>query len=150
MQHSEEVTYLEGLISKVFKSLGKPKLFKNTDFQIVGKEYENHVILTTNNNDLIRLDIILYNEGMEFHLDKTSETFSYGLEYIQENEASIVKIITMIFTSKIKVEYCGEKYTKLSFFAKEETPIYTHVYKKGLFTFKRKCIEKIYFPIYSY
>lgn len=153
MNFTENVLYTVSIFNKVFDNLNQEKLFNNKDFTFIGKPYVDNITLTLVKDDMIRLDIVIEEDGLEIHIDKTAETFCFNLKFIKNNEEFIKNIIKMIFLSKIKVEYCGKKYTKLYFINKHGIVIDTFTFRNsiwGLFISKRNCIEKIYVPIYSF
>ena len=89
-----------------------------------------------------------------------SETYTYSLDFIKNNEGYIKKIIKMLFTSTVRAEHCGKNYTKLYFIDKEGNILDTFTFMQGLIslvpfitgvTFCRKSniTEKIYEPMYK-
>jgi pantothenate kinase len=154
LKYTKEVIFIEKLISNVLTSLNKNSLFQNEDFKIYQElHFEHWVKLSLNKSNSVSILFEISNNELRIDIDRTSETYTYDIEFIKENEEYIRNIITMIFTCSIKVEYCGENYTKLYFINKEGKTLNTFSFTTGLLGFfglisKKNCKEKLYPPIY--
>ena len=148
MKYTDNIYYIVTLFDEVLNDLKQHQLFTNKNFTILGKKYEDNIIFTLVKKNTIRLDIFINEDSLEIHIDKTAETFVYSLEMIKNNEQHIKNVLKMIFTSKIKVKYCGKNYTKIYFIINNEV-LNTFVFRKGLSFFKQKCNKKIYPPIFG-
>lgn len=152
MKYSQEVLYNIDIINQALDSLGQIEVLKNKDF----KYYQDEII----SNDWIRLklnkdnSIPLYLEvtGNEIRidLDKAEEIISLSSDFIKKNKQEVINLLIMIFSSFIKMKYCDKNYIKFSFLDKNNNVLDSiEFYKNIIFSFKIKCQEKVYMPIYS-
>jgi len=155
MIYDKKITYVENLINEVLIGVGEVSLFNNETFEIINSKIhdKSYVVLELVKPNTIELIFWFECGDLRIDIDRTSETYTYDIEFIKENEEYIKNIITMIFTCSIKVEYCGENYTKLYFINKEGKTLNTFSFTTGLLGFfglisKKNCKEKLYPPIY--
>jgi len=151
MQYTQEVLFIEKLISNVLLSLNKNSLFQNEDFKVYQKlHFEHWVRVSLCKPNAIIIIFEISNSGLRIDVDRTEElvgNFSY--EYIYNNYEKIEELLLMIFTSTIMVQYCGDYLTNLYFIKNKTVQTYRYSTKLGLLRFLKKCEEKIYLPIYD-
>ena len=155
VKYNNNIIFLEKIISQALIDINQPVLLKNNDFKLLKNttHYKHYVVFTLKKTDKTSILFWLENGDLRIDIDRTSETYTYDMKFIKENEEYIKNIITMIFTCSIKVKYCGENYTKLYFINKKEKTLNTFSFTTGFLGFfglvsKKNCREKIYPPIY--
>ncbi|MCH9740224.1 MAG: hypothetical protein K0U38_05230 [Epsilonproteobacteria bacterium] len=150
MLYDEKVMFTEKVISSALLKINQLSLFENEDFEpLKGKIHsKDYVVLQLTNPNTIELLFWLECGDLRIDIDRTNETFVYDYDSVVSDRAEIVNLITMIFTSNIKVEYCGEHYTNLYFMNQDGKVLDSLRYRDALFAFRKKCVEKIYPPIY--
>lgn len=149
MNYNNEILQKVNIIDNVLKELNQPGVLSNQDFNIdeISSEFYLKAYLNTPSNEL-SLNIILSNFDIQIDIDRVNEAFVWSNKQIKEEEQEIKDIIKMLFTSNIKVEYCGSNYTKLYFYNKNRICIKTSKYITGLYL-KVMCKTKEYRPIYQ-
>lgn len=159
MKFSETINYIVGIFDNVLEELGQSSLLSNKDFIFRGPQYEDYLELKSQKINSLGLSLHISDDGLEIHTDETPETYTYGLDFIENNEGHIKKTIKMLFTSTVRAEHCGKNYIKLFFIDGEGNVLDTFTFMEGFIslmsfitgvTFCRKAnkTEKIYDPIY--
>lgn len=92
--------------------------------------------------------MIFINNALQINIDRTNESFEWSDKQIKENIEEIKDFIKTLFTSRIKVEYCGANYTKIYFYSDSGECIKTFKYVTGLYL-KIGCQTKEYQSIYT-
>ena len=158
MEYCKEIIYMKKLIDSVLIDLKQKPLDENSDFILDPNWNENHYIIIRfkkPNNISIKFEIS-YTDFV-IYIDRTEESYGWNYKFIKEHEEYIAGMIKAILTETIRVEYCGENYTKIYFIDDEGTTTNTLTYRfslLSLFVFRWNCwvwnhTEKIYDPIYE-
>jgi len=110
-QLNDKVTMFE----KVLIGLGCPKLSKSNVFKVdeCSDVYFSRVILKE--KDTILLTLEFSKSGIDIHLDGSSEVFSWGNEFIENNLDEVLDVMKIILTSEIRVESYGKAMKKFCF-----------------------------------
>ncbi|MBK7883795.1 MAG: hypothetical protein IPJ81_08335 [Chitinophagaceae bacterium] len=149
MKYENEVYDKIDLVNSVLENLNVASLETNRDF-IIDKSYyqEHYVKFLLQKPNCIELQLIFINNAIQINIDRTNETFEWSDKQIQKNINEVKGFIKMLFTSTIKVEYCGFNYTKIYFYDVSGNCVKNLKYVTGLYL-KFGCKIKEYKPIYS-
>lgn len=137
------------LIDTVLKELNQPVIFENPDFNI--NEISSEFYLNVEHHtprDTPTLNIILSNFDIQIDIDRVNEAFMWTNKQIKEEEEEIKVTVKMLFTSNIKIEYCGSNYTKLYFYNSKGVCVKILRYITGLYL-KFNCKTRDYNSIYT-
>jgi hypothetical protein len=137
------------LVNSVLDNLNVASLETNKDF-ITDESFhqEHYVKFLLQKPNCIELQLIFINNALQINIDRTNESFEWSDEQIQGNINDVKGFIKMLFTSVIKVEYCGSNYTKINFYDGNGDCVKTLKFVTGLYL-KAGCKTKEYKPIYS-
>lgn len=148
MRYEKEIINKLDLINSVLKNLDVASLEANEDFTIDEQFHQEHYIkFLLQKPYCVNLELILINNALQINLDRANESFEWSNLQINENIEEIKSFIKMLFTSIIKVEYCGSHYTKIYLYNESGNCIKTLKYVTGLYL-KVGCKIKEYPPIY--
>ncbi|MCG3167164.1 MAG: hypothetical protein POELPBGB_02948 [Bacteroidia bacterium] len=149
MDYEKTVKNKIDIINSVFESINVPELLSNQDFIVDNNfHFEHCVKFILRKPNAINLELVLISDALQINIDRTMETFEWSNSQISKDIIDVKNLIKILFTSRIKVEYCGSNYTKLYFIDKYDNYLKTLKYIKGLY-FKIGCEIKEYEPIYS-
>jgi hypothetical protein len=148
IKYENEVYSKIELINSVLKDIGIPSLKTNKDFTIDEHFHQEHYVkFSLQKTNCINLELIFINNALQINIDRTNESFEWSNKQIKENVEEIKSFVKVLFTSRIKVKYCGSNYTKISFFDGNGCNVKTLKYVSGLYL-KISCQSKEYSPIY--
>ncbi|MCB0740983.1 MAG: hypothetical protein R2796_07660 [Chitinophagaceae bacterium] len=149
MKYENEVYSKIELVNSVLESLNVSSLESNKDFIIDESFHQEHYVkFLLQKPSCIELQLIFISNALQINIDRTNESFEWSDKQIQENINDVKGFIKMLFTSTIKVEYCGSNYTKLYFYDVSGNCVKTLKYVTGLYL-KFNCKTKEYKPIYT-
>jgi hypothetical protein len=149
MNYESEVYNKIYLVNSVLESLNVAPLETSIDFIIDESFHQEHYVkFLLQKPNCINLELIFINNTLQINIDRTNESFEWSNKLIQENIKEVKGFINMLFTSTIKVEYCGSKYTKIYFYDDSGNCVKTLKYVTGLYL-KVGCKTKEYQPVYK-
>lgn len=140
----EQVT----LINEVLSSLKQFLLLENQDFILDEMTAERYLKLKYTSSNHINFMITISPFGTTVDVDRAMEVYDVGKEYIINNKSDYKAFFIMLFTSRIKVEYCGSNYTKIYFLDDNGDCVKTLKHVTGLYL-KVGCKTMEYPSIYS-
>ncbi|MEZ4912404.1 MAG: hypothetical protein R2774_16305 [Saprospiraceae bacterium] len=143
-----EIKEQVNLINEVLISLKQPLLLENQYFIIDEMTAEYYLRLKYSAPSRINFIITISPHGTSIDVDRAMEAFNVGIEFINNNKADYRALFLILFTSRIKIEYCGSNYTKIYFYDESGHCVKTLKYVTGLYL-KIGCKTKEYPPIYS-
>jgi hypothetical protein len=148
VKYENEVYSIIELVNSVLQDLDINALEANKDFTIDELFHQEHYVkFLLKKPNSINLELIFINNALQINIDRTNESFEWSDKEIRENIEEIKCFLKMLFTSRIKVEYCGSNYTKISFYDVNGNCVKTLKYITGLYL-KFRCKVKEYKPIY--
>ena len=147
MKYEEGVLFIQEIFNEVLISLDEKPLFENEHFYI-NKElhFEHFIQLRLIKKNVCGVLIEISTTELRIDIDRAEEIFHMNINYIKNNRVEVTKIIQMIFTSMIMIEYCGDFYTKLFFI--KNTFVKSIVHRSSLISFRINCKEKFYPAIF--
>jgi hypothetical protein len=149
IKYENEVYSKIELVNSVLKSLDIASLEANKDFTIDEQFHQEHYVkFLLQRSNCINLELIFINNALQINIDRTNESFEWSNNQIQENTEEVKDIIKMLFTSRIKVEYCGYNYTKLYFYNVSGNCVKSLKFVTGLYL-KVGCKTMEHSPIYT-
>jgi hypothetical protein len=145
-KYSKEVQEKIDLINQVFEKIHFEKILKNKLFTIDSSfDFQHYLKVDFHHKNAINISFHFSNDDLRVDVDRIEEAFYLSNHMIFEKEDYLKEWVTIIFTSTIEVEYCGERYTKL-FFLKNGNCIKT-LKSSRLIYLKMGCVKKTYNPI---
>jgi len=149
MEYEKEVSYKIDLVNSALNNVKSLHLSENNDFLIdLSFNYKHYIKYSLKKLDCINIDLILTSDALQIDVDRVNEAFVWSDKQVIEDKNVIENFIKMLFTSTIKVKYCGPHYTKLYFFDDQRHCVKTLKYITGLYL-KIGCKTKEYQPIYT-
>lgn len=148
MKLVQQITEQVDLINEVLVNLNQSALLENSSFLIDEMSSERYLKVKYDSLSHISFTIVLTPLGIQVDVDRAIEAYDVGIEYFNNNKTEFKNLIKMLFTSRIKVEYCGSNYTKIYFYDVRGSQVKTFKYVTGLYL-KVGCITKEYHPIYA-
>lgn len=138
------------MLNEILNSLGEVSLYEHKDFYFDKDLNYNHwTKIKFKRENSIQINFEITNRDFRLDIDRIEEALYISYDDLIENKKEIKNFIVMIFTSLIRVEYCGKRYTKIFFVAKNGIIIDSiEFYKNTFFRFKYKCQEITYTPIF--
>ncbi len=149
MEYTKQILLIEKLINDVLISLNQDLLFQNKVFSIDSILHNEHyvkVILKKTNAVSLLMEIC--DSGLRIDIDRAEEIIDLDYEYIYKNMEEVSRLLKMIFTSTIMVQYCGKYITNLYFIKNESVETYRYTSTLIPIKFSRYCEEKVYVPIF--
>jgi hypothetical protein len=148
MEYELNIKYMIDIVNSALININRLPLSSNEDFFIDAHgNYEHYVKYTLKKNYCIGFDLILVNDYLQLDIDRVSEAYVWSIEQVRNEKNKIIEFLEALFTSTIKVEYCGSNYTKLYMINSEGNCIKT-LKVTGLTYLKVNCTTKEYPPIY--
>lgn len=148
MELVQEITEQVNLINEVLVNMNQSTLLENSNFLIDEMSSERYLKVKYDSLSHISFTIVFTPLGIQVDVDRAIEAYDVGIEYFNSNKAEFKNLIKMLFTSRIKVEYCGSNYTKIYFYDIGGSQVKTFKYVTGLYL-KVGCKIKEYHPIYT-
>lgn len=149
MKYENEIIQKLDLVNSALERLNVKPLFINEDFSLDSTFHQEHYVkFFLNKPDCIKLELVFINNALQINIDRINESFEWSENQIKENANDVKDFIKMIFTTTIKVEYCGSNYTKIHFIDIDENCVKTLKYVTGIYL-KIGCLIKEYKPIYT-
>ena len=148
MELVQEITEQVNLINEVLVNMNQSTLLENSNFLIDEMSSERYLKVKYDSLSHISFTIVFTPLGIQVNVDRATEAYDVGIEYFNSNKAEFKNLIKMLFTSRIKVEYCGSNYTKIYFYDIGGSQVKTFKYVTGLYL-KVGCKIKEYHPIYT-
>lgn len=137
------------LVNSVLERLDVGSIEANEDFAIDELFHQEHYVkFLLQKPNCINMEFIFINNALQINIDRTNEAFEWSDKQIKENIEEIKDFIKMLFTSRIKVKYCGSNYTQIYFYNDSEQCVKILKYVTGLYL-KVGCKTKEYQPIYT-
>lgn len=141
-----KIDFIDSILSK----LGQVPILSNSDFEegeLLCEWYVPLILKGALNRPYIAF--LISTSGMDIIIDRVSECYSWGNEDIEKHKFFIEETIEILLSKYIKVEYCGEKYTKISCLDSTGKSLRSVKGYTGIVLWKSGCTEKIYPPIYQ-
>ena len=148
MKLVQQITEQVNLINEVLVNVNQSALLENSNFLIDEMSSERYLKVKYDSLGHISFTIVLTPLGIQVDVDRAIEAYDVGIEYFNNNKTEFKNLIKMLFTSRIKVEYCGSNYTKIYFYDVSGSQVKTFKYVTGLYL-KVGCKIKEYHPIYT-
>ena len=150
MKYTNEILYIEKIINEVLLLLNEKPLFQNSNFKIYEElHFADWIKVSLIKSNNVALTFELSHGGLRIDIDKAIEIIDLSYENIVTNSEKLKKILMMIFTSTIMVQYCGKYITNLYFIKNDSVETYRYASTLLPMRFSRYCEEKVYLPIFS-
>lgn len=147
MTYKAEILDIIDTINQVLLRLNKPTIFENPDFSIDEMSMEFYLKLNFAKKESIHFNIKISLHDIQIGIDRIDEAFTWSTNALEHDKKEIDNLIEQLFTSTIKVEYCGSNYTKLYLLNSIGECSKTLKYVTGLYL-KINCQTREYKPVY--
>jgi hypothetical protein len=148
MKLIKEIKEQVELIDEVLISLKQNLILENSDFLIDEMSSDRYLRIKYTSSSHINFAITFMPFGIQVDIDRAIEVYDISMAYFNTNKDEFRKFIVTLFTSIIKVEYCGSNHTKIYFYNDNGDCVKTLKHVKGLYL-KFGCKIKEYRPIYN-
>ena len=150
MNYIKEVSEKIDLVNEVLDEIKAPHLLENPDFSVDYMSMESWLKINLNDKgqNKIPLSLTFTRDNLEIGIDRFTEALDWSNKDLNKSKTFVMKMLIIIFTSYIFVEYHGLSRTLIRFF--DRNGKFTNRFKfiDGL-SFKGKREYRLYFPIYQ-
>lgn len=136
------------IVNNALKQLKAFQILDSPDFSIDKISHKNYLKIDLRKSNNVDLSIIITLDGIQINIDRVNEGVEWSYSQYEKSQDEVINLIKIIFTSEIRVQYCGTKYTKILFFDKKKECLKTIKSIEGLYL-KINCKIKKYPPIYD-
>lgn len=148
MEYSDKILNQVNYINSLLKGYNEEPIFDNKNFIVDEMSWSEYLKITFRKSDSISFQLICSSCEFQINIDRTNEALDLSSTDFSKYKPLIKNFLDFLFTSKVKVEYCGSNYTKIYFYDDNGNCVKTLKYVTGLYL-KFGCKIKEYKPIYS-
>lgn len=103
------------LLDNVLLSIGQPLVLDNPIFLIDRMSDGNFTRVLINKDGAVSIIFDFSDDGVDIHVDGSSEVFSWGYSFINENVSKVYELVRLLLISSVEIKTYGGKIKIIKF-----------------------------------